>query len=87
MLVHYSSVLDDRKTIYCFILSSPSFLFMLVVFFVNNTLGEEDVLEMEVTVSNESVQVQHEIEPPESLGDDGCDFDTNSFSSSLRLPL
>ncbi len=43
---------------------------MLVVFFVNNTLGEEDVLEMEVTVSNESVQVQHEIEPPESLGDE-----------------
>ena len=43
---------------------------MLVVFFVNNTLGEEDVLEMEVTVSNESVQMQHGIEPPESLGDE-----------------
>ena len=43
---------------------------MLVVCFVNDTLGEEDVQEMEVTVSNEFVQVQHGIEPQESLADE-----------------
>lgn len=69
-MYHNSSVLDDWKTVYCFVLSSPPILFLLVDYLGIYSLGEEDVQEMEVTVSNELTQVQQGIETHESVADE-----------------